>query len=229
MRPYLNNSPEAKNRMINKLIKNDVRMDAILILEELHYELIRSSSATDVLEKWCSKYTISKDTVQIKVKKVEEKKYFPNVAIKKRLKINDDNELHYRHVKLYCGKYALSEAKNWYVPNRLTPEINYSLANTIIPFGKLIKELSPRRINIEAKFFFESQFDNIIKIENESKPLALSNLFNEEMNMPRCLFRHKALIYSDKGLPISEVHETYLRDLLMLINKQPPTSLLDIK
>ena len=36
--------------------------------------------------------------------------------------IGPDEPVAYRHVRLRCGDHVLSEADNWYVPSRLTPE-----------------------------------------------------------------------------------------------------------
>jgi hypothetical protein len=39
-------------------------------------------------------------------------------------------------VHLKCGERVLSEADNWYVPARLTKEMNQSLENSDIAFGR---------------------------------------------------------------------------------------------
>ena len=40
------------------------------------------------------------------------------------LHVAADTRLGYRRVYLACGTHVLSEAENWYVPERLTPEMN---------------------------------------------------------------------------------------------------------
>ena len=39
----------------------------------------------------------------------------------------------------------LSEADNWYVPSRLTGEMNRVLETTAAPFGKAVMDLKPYR------------------------------------------------------------------------------------
>ncbi len=51
----------------------------------------------------------------------------------------------YRRVQLRYGVYILSEAENWYVPSRLTPEMNKLFETTDMPFGKVVLPLEPYR------------------------------------------------------------------------------------
>jgi hypothetical protein len=37
------------------------------------------------------------------------------------------------------GNYILSEADNWYVPSRLTPEMNQALETTKFAFGRAVQ------------------------------------------------------------------------------------------
>ncbi|MDE2621396.1 MAG: hypothetical protein KGL54_14645, partial [Sphingomonadales bacterium] len=50
-----------------------------------------------------------------------------------------------RHVRLTCGPATLSLAHNWYVPERLSPAMNRTLATTHVPFGKVAAPLGYRR------------------------------------------------------------------------------------
>jgi len=50
----------------------------------------------------------------------------------------------YRRVQPSCGDHILSEADNWYVPRRLTPEMNRLLETTDVPFGRAgVETVSP--------------------------------------------------------------------------------------
>jgi len=89
--------------------------------------------------------------------------------------------------------------------------------NTSIPFGKLIQTLNPNRKNIEAKFFLNLKIDNPANNQRDTNPLIFRQPTGKIIKVPKRLFRHKAIIYSDQGHPISEVHETYLKDLIYLI------------
>lgn len=60
-------------------------------------------------------------------------------------------ETGYRHVRLSCGDRVLSEAHNWYVPARLSPEMNAMLAKTDAPFGQVAAPLGFRRERLGSK------------------------------------------------------------------------------
>ncbi len=64
---------------------------------------------------------------------------------RKRLRLGDDEPVKYRRVALACGDHILSEADNWYVPARLTPEMNRLLETTDTPFGRVVQSLQPTR------------------------------------------------------------------------------------
>jgi hypothetical protein len=46
---------------------------------------------------------------------------------------------------LRCGPTILSEADNWYVPERLTAQMNRTLDTSDAPFGKVVQPLHFRR------------------------------------------------------------------------------------
>lgn len=57
----------------------------------------------------------------------------------------------FRHVELRCGTRVLSVADNWYVPERLTPEMNALLDTTDTPFGKVATPLGFTRERLESR------------------------------------------------------------------------------
>lgn len=57
----------------------------------------------------------------------------------------------YRHVRLTCGGRVLSEAHNWYVPQRLTPAMNAALATSDVPFGKVAAPLRYSRQRLSSQ------------------------------------------------------------------------------
>ena len=60
-----------------------------------------------------------------------------------------DEPVGYRHVRLFCGDHVLSEARNWYVPGRLTADMNRLLAETDTPFGEVVAPLGVQRIRLD--------------------------------------------------------------------------------
>jgi chorismate-pyruvate lyase len=57
----------------------------------------------------------------------------------------------YRHVRLSCNGHILSEAHNWYAPERLTQDMAQTLATTDTPFGKTVAALGFTRHPLAAK------------------------------------------------------------------------------
>jgi hypothetical protein len=64
--------------------------------------------------------------------------------------ITADEPVRYRRVQLFCGDKLLSEADNWHVPVRLTPEMNRLLDQTDTPFGRAVKDLEFQRLTLTA-------------------------------------------------------------------------------
>lgn len=65
--------------------------------------------------------------------------------LRQALAIASSESVRLRHVRLTCGSVVLSEATNWYVPARLTPEMNAVLDSTTRPFGAVAAPLGFRR------------------------------------------------------------------------------------
>ena len=98
-------------------------------------------------------------------------------------------DVKYRRVQLYCGPHLFSEADNWYVPSRLTPEMNRLLDETDTPFGKVVQPLSPYRRTFASRMLLS----------------------------PTALFEHSAVLYNADQQPIAEVRESYQRGTLAFL------------
>lgn len=59
-----------------------------------------------------------------------------------------------RHVSLRCGTLVLSDAWNWYIPERLTPEMNQELDTSTTPFGRVVAALRFHREHISSETTF---------------------------------------------------------------------------
>ena len=116
-----------------------------------HFEgtLAAQDSATAALSQWCAVRAIAPDAV-IRAVPVAEEAPVPTAAIRARLGVSEAEPLAYRHVRLSCGDVVLSEAQNWYVPARLTADMNRQLQTTSTPFGTVVASLGFRRERGEA-------------------------------------------------------------------------------
>jgi hypothetical protein len=114
----------------------------------------------------------------------------------------------FRHVELACGSHVLSEADNWYVPSRLTPEMNRLLETTDTPFGRAVQDLKPFRQTFEVQLLWKPLPDGWeLGAPAQDRP-------DQPMSMPTALFEHRALLFTPDQRPFSEVDETYRRDVL---------------
>ena len=151
--------------------------------EALNRELLAASSATAVLQRRCAepiRAEVDRGAVAA-----------PSSAQRARLELGAADRVAYRSVVLKCGGKALSVAQNWYVPARLTPEMNAALAGDT-PFGAVIRPLAPHRRTVE--------------VATRRSDAALAPY----------VLRHRALVLGGKGQPLAEVVENYTPDLLSL-------------
>jgi len=105
--------------------------------------LAANDSATAALEQWCATRGIA-SPARISASVVDGGPGDPAGA-RTLLGVGAGERLGFRHVRLDCGGMVLSEAYNWYVPARLTAEMNATLATTRTPFGKVAAPLEFRR------------------------------------------------------------------------------------
>lgn len=67
-----------------------------------------------------------------------------------RLKVAEGTPIAYRRVLLRCGGRNLSVADNWYLPSRLSPDMNSRLDATDSPFGVVVKPLAFQRRTLSS-------------------------------------------------------------------------------
>lgn len=146
--------------------------------------LAAHASATAALQLWCDQRGIAPGAA-IEVEFVSGADAVPPADLRTTLSVGADEVLGYRHVKLTCGTHVLSEAHNWYVPARLTPDMNRQLAESRVPFGRVAASLKFTR-----------------------EPLASSRRGD-----PGCpvgaISTHRALLRLTQGSPLALVVECY--------------------
>ncbi len=111
-----------------------------LHLAEFERILASEASATAALTKWCLKRGIANPPA-ITAQRVLSEEVPPPPTILTLLRPDAGEHIAYRHVRLVCGEAVLSMAQNWYVADRLTPEMNQVLATSDAPFGRVIAAL----------------------------------------------------------------------------------------
>lgn len=161
------------------------------MVERLDAELLATRSATATLESWCREHRMA-DPPQVTARLVAGAPKPATPEQLRRLDVSGAREVKYRHVRLHCGSHVLSDADNWYVPARLTAEMNRLLDATDTPFGKAVAALEPTRETIAVRILWH----------DTTQPI------------PDTLFEHRAVLYTKDREPFSEVDERYRRELL---------------
>jgi hypothetical protein len=117
-------------------------------LDRLRAELAAATSATQVLTQYCAGLGLASPPV---IRAVRDPVFIPAPAdIRAALKAGPEEAIRHRRVRLTCGEHVLSNADNWYLPARLTPEMNRQLDETETPFGTVVRPLGFHRQTLES-------------------------------------------------------------------------------
>jgi len=182
------------------------RVEALALLQTLNATLLASRSSTATLEAWCRDHRIAASP-QIVADAAGGAPIAPTSDQLQRLEVTAAANVKYRHVRLRCGTTVLSEADNWYVPARLTPDMNRTLDTSDAPFGRVVAPLQPYRRTFSMTVLWSPLPDGWER--GTAAPAAAAAL-----DMPGALLEHRAVLYTKDNLPFSEVHELYQRGVL---------------
>lgn len=181
-------------------------MQAYAILQTLNANLLSSNSATKTLQAWCEDHQMA-TTPQIRAVRNLSAHKDLNQDIRALLNVSDTEPVMYRRVQLYCGEVILSEADNWYVPSRLTTDMNRLLTQTETPFGVAVRPL-----NFYRKTHSEQLLWQPLPKNWDRKIGAVAN--NEKVVfIPDFVLEHKAILLTEKNIPFSFVVESYTKNI----------------
>jgi chorismate-pyruvate lyase len=192
------------------------RLEVLALMQTINGELLASRSATQTLEKWCGDHQLA-DEPRIVAQMIGHADTAPSVEQRRRLGVAATEEVKYRRVQLRCGSRLLSEAENWYVPGRLTTDMNRMLETTGTPFGTVVRPLEPFRQTFEVTMLW-SPLPARWERDTAVAPMAMSG---GTLSVPEALFAHRAVLFTRDHVPFSEVYEVYQRQLLAF---PPPPS-----
>ena len=181
------------------------RARVLALIQTLNAGLLSHDSATLTLERWCAAHQLA-DPARIVARRVRGETKPILAQWRARLAVDAGEPLAYRHVQLMCGDHVLSEADNWYVPSRLTAEMNRRLDTTDEPFGKVVRALGFQRRTVTVDLLWSP----LPSGWETSKPAAHS----PPLRIPHALLRHEAVLYTAAQQPFSVVVETYTNQLL---------------
>jgi hypothetical protein len=184
-------------------------VEALAVMQTLNAELLGSRSATQTLEKWCGDHRMA-DEPKIVAHLIRGADKAPSPEQRQRLQVAGAEDVKYRRVQLQCGMRVLSEADNWYVPGRLTAEMNRLLETTETPFGTAVRPLEPFRQTLAVTMLWSP----LPERWDQETAAALPPSSTGALAIPDALFAHRAVLYTREHVPFSEVYEVYQRQIL---------------
>lgn len=140
-------------------------------------DLTAGGVVTRVLEAWAGG--------PVRAERVTAPPIAASAETRARLRVAADTPIEYRHVRLMSEGVLLSEADNWFVPDRLSAGMRAALDKSDTPFGIVIAPLRPRR-----------------------ETLACDRLAGDPMLLIR------AFVLSGDGAPLAYVEERYRRAVI---------------
>ncbi len=179
------------------------RVEAQALLQTLNADLLSHPSATLTLERWCGDHHLASDNT-IHAERVLGQDKAADATVRHNLAVGPDEPVRYRRVRLSCGGHVLSEADNWYVPARLTPEMNRVLDATDTPFGRAVLALGFTRRTLAADLLWQP-----LQPGWETRPLPPDGAGT--LPVPDAVLQHRGLLTTQDGKPFCEVVETYQR------------------
>ena len=183
------------------------RLATLALLETLNADLLSHDSATLTLERWCGAHRLASPPLIVAARVPgPDKQASPEQ--RRELGVTATEPLRYRRVRLRCGALVLSEAENWYVPARLTPEMNRLLDTTDAPFGKVVRELNFQRHTLSSKLLWQPL------PEGWEMNADAGSGQSSDLDPPPMLLEHRAVLYLPDGTPFSDLIETYTSNVL---------------
>jgi chorismate-pyruvate lyase len=185
------------------------RVEALAVLQTLNADLLSHDSATATLERWCGAHKLATPAhmVAVRVPNVDKR---PSAEQRALLKVAPDTVVRYRRVQLMCGTRVLSEADNWYVPERLSPQMNAQLDAGDTPFGVVVRALHFERHTLSSTLLWMPLPEDW----EMGAGKAASGVAAATRSMPPQLLEHRAILALPDGTPFSEVIETYTSNVL---------------
>jgi hypothetical protein len=185
------------------------RVEVLALLQTLNAELLSHDSATLTLEHWCDVHRLASPP-RIVAARVADAERPPSLEQRRELGVTPTEPVRHRKVRLMCGTLVLSVADNWYVPSRLTPEMNTLLDTTDTPFGRVVQSLNFRRHTLSARLLW-------LPLPEGWEMNATSAAAGDgaaDLRLPAELLQHRAVLSLPDGTPFSEVVETYTNNVL---------------
>jgi chorismate-pyruvate lyase len=191
------------------------RLEALALLQTLNADLLSHDSATLTLDRWCAVHRLA-SPARIVAERVHGADKEPSAEQRQLLSVTEAEPVRYRRVRLSCGGHVLSEADNWYVPSRLTPDMNHVLDTSDTAFGRAVQALNFRRRTLSAKLLWSPL------PQDWDMGAVLPEGQGTTLTIPHEVLQHRAVLTLPDGTPFSEVVETYTGEVLAFPEPRRP-------
>jgi hypothetical protein len=169
---------------------------------DLNTALLSNDSATAVLQGYCDR--LGGGRIRARKGAVPAEPSLATAA-RRQLGVYPVEPIRHRRVELLCGEIVLSRADNWYLPNRLTQQMNTTLQTTERPFGVVVAPLGFQRRTLAARVLFDP-----LPADWESDRA----FYEAPVAIPVEILQHRAVLQTGDGRPFSYVVETYSARIL---------------
>ncbi|OCJ00527.1 hypothetical protein A6U86_13090 [Rhizobium sp. AC27/96] len=184
------------------------RVEALAILQTLNADLLSNASATLTLDRWCAAHKLAPAGSKIVAQRVRGQDKPADTHIRELLAVGPSEPVAYRRVRLACGDRILSEADNWYVPAKLTSEMNEALNTSDVAFGRAVQALKFTRTNLSAQLLWSPL------PQGWEMGTALPASGTGSLAPPPFVLEHHAVLKLPDGTPFSALVESYTRSVL---------------
>lgn len=169
-------------------------------LQTLNADLLSHDSATAVLQGLCDRRDPA--APRILAQRIDVPDDLPAAnAARRQLGAAANEPVHRRRVELKCGEVVLSRADNWYLPSRLTAQMNTDLASTQRPFGVVVRPLGFQRRTLSSRLLFQP----LPPGWEAADPVG----FDVPVSVPAHVLQHRAVLQTPDGRPFALLIETY--------------------
>ncbi len=190
------------------------RLEALALLQSLNADLLSHDSATLTLDRWCGAHHLA-DPATITAERIHDVDKAPTAQQRELLHVSPTEPIGYRRVKLHCGSHVLSEADNWYVPSRLTADMNQALDHSDVAFGRAVQALKFTRHTLSATLLWMP-----LPADWETRtPIATKH--SAMLAVPAYVLQHTAVLSLPDGTPISTLTEAYTAEVLAFAQPKP--------
>jgi hypothetical protein len=159
----------------------------------LSERILRSDSATEVLEWWCGARAIGDGRIVAVCASHAVPETCDDESLEALSPQDVRGRIKFRSARLATAGIVIAEALNWYLPDRLTLEMSEALDTTDVPFERAVKPVKPKRRTFLVRRCTPEQMGGA---KAPIGPDAIA-------------FEHRAVLYGEGDTPLAVVHERF--------------------